>query len=56
MPQDDFRIFLSAVNSEFRRAGDLAVAEDLRLRGLKVRVRATSGRRRTPGDEFKFPP
>jgi hypothetical protein len=38
MPQDDVRIFLSAVNSEFRRARDLAVAEDLRLRVLKVRA------------------
>jgi tetratricopeptide (TPR) repeat protein len=36
--QDDFRIFLSAVNSEFRRARDLAVAADLRSRGLTVKV------------------
>jgi tetratricopeptide (TPR) repeat protein len=38
MPQD-FRIFLSAVSSEFGRARD-AVAADLRARGLTVRVQS----------------
>jgi tetratricopeptide (TPR) repeat protein len=39
MPQPDFRIFLSAVSSEFGRARD-AVANDLRARGLTVRVQS----------------
>jgi hypothetical protein len=38
MPQAGFRIFLSAVNSEFRRARDTVVAADLRSRGLFVKV------------------
>jgi hypothetical protein len=46
MPQDDFRIFLSAVSSEFGRARD-AVAADLRARGLTVRVQ--SDFRQEPG-------
>jgi uncharacterized protein DUF4062 len=37
MPQDDFRIFLSAVTSEFGRARD-AVAADLRSREALLRV------------------
>jgi Domain of unknown function (DUF4062) len=40
MPQDDFRIFLSAVTSEFGRGRD-AVANDLRARGLTVRVQSS---------------
>jgi Domain of unknown function (DUF4062) len=39
MPQDEFRIFLSAVTSEFGRARD-AVAADLRSRGLLLRVQS----------------
>jgi tetratricopeptide (TPR) repeat protein len=39
MPQDDFRIFLSAVTSEFGRARD-AVAADLRSREALLRVQS----------------
>jgi hypothetical protein len=39
MSQDDFRIFLSAVTSEFGRARD-AVAADLRACGLTLRVQS----------------
>jgi tetratricopeptide (TPR) repeat protein len=39
MSQDDFRIFLSAVTSEFGRARD-AVAADLRSRGLLLRLQS----------------
>jgi tetratricopeptide (TPR) repeat protein len=39
MPPSDFRIFLSAVSSEFGRARD-AVANDLRARGLTVKVQS----------------
>jgi hypothetical protein len=39
MPQDDFRIFLSAVTSEFGRARD-AVAADLRSREAVLRVQS----------------
>ena len=46
MLQDDFRIFLSAVTSEFGRARDI-VAADLRARGLTVRVQ--SDFRQEPG-------
>jgi len=37
MPQDEFRIFLSAVSSEFGKARD-AVAADLRAREAVLRV------------------
>jgi hypothetical protein len=37
MPQDEFRIFLSAVTSEFGRARD-ALAADLRSREALVQV------------------
>jgi tetratricopeptide (TPR) repeat protein len=40
MPKDDFRIFLSAVSSEFSGARE-AVANDLRARGLTVRVQSS---------------
>ena len=39
MPQDEFRIFLSAVTSEFGRARD-AVAADLRSREALLRVQS----------------
>jgi hypothetical protein len=48
MPQSEFRIFLSAVTSEFGRARD-AVAADLRSRELMLRVQ--SDFRQEPGSD-----
>jgi hypothetical protein len=45
MPQGEFRIFLSAVTTEFGKARD-AVAADLRSREALLRVQSDSGRRR----------
>ncbi len=39
MPQDEFRLFLSAVSSEFGKARD-ALAADLRSRELLLRVQS----------------